>query len=64
MGESFFSLVIFQLDTRGSFFSVRRISHWNYLPREAEDSSTLDTFKINLKGPGLSCPRKVRPNDS
>ncbi|KAM9649111.1 uncharacterized protein ACIBXB_011590 [Morphnus guianensis] len=38
----------FQLDTRGRFFTMRTISHWNNLPREVVDSPTLDTFKIQL----------------
>ena len=36
------------LDTRGEFFTIRTISHWNNLPREVVDSPTLDTFKIQL----------------
>lgn len=39
---------MFQLDTRGKFFTMRTISHWNNLPRELEDSPTLDAFKIQL----------------
>ncbi|KFW08063.1 hypothetical protein N327_10366, partial [Fulmarus glacialis] len=38
----------FRLDTRGHFFTVTTISHWNNLPREVVDSPTLDTFKIQL----------------
>ncbi|GAB0182054.1 hypothetical protein GRJ2_000670700 [Grus japonensis] len=38
----------FLLDTRGKFFTMRTISHWNNLPREVVDSPTWDTFKIQL----------------
>ncbi|KFQ10509.1 hypothetical protein N330_13581, partial [Leptosomus discolor] len=34
------------LDTKGKFFTMRIISHWNNLPREAVDSPTFVTFKI------------------
>ena len=36
----------FWLDTRGNFFIISTISHWNNLPREVVDLRTLDTFKI------------------
>ncbi|KAK4815528.1 hypothetical protein QYF61_003220 [Mycteria americana] len=38
----------FRLDTGGKFFTMRTISHWNYLPREVVDSPILDAFKIWL----------------
>ncbi|KAK4830472.1 hypothetical protein QYF61_011196 [Mycteria americana] len=40
----------FQLDTRGKFFTMRTISHWNNLPRQAVDSPTVGTFRIRLDG--------------
>ncbi|KFV53818.1 hypothetical protein N341_12855, partial [Tyto alba] len=38
----------FCLDTRGKFFTVRTINHWNNFPRVVVDSLILDTFKIWL----------------
>ena len=38
----------FQMDTKGTFFTMKTISHWNNFPREMVDSPTLDTFKIQL----------------
>lgn len=59
----------FQLGTRGKFFTMKSISHWNSLLREVVDSTILDTFKISLDKV-LAClistvfsVRKVRPDD-
>lgn len=38
----------FQLDTKGTFFVMRAINHWNNSPRKAVDFPTLDTAKIKL----------------
>jgi len=38
----------FQLDTRGKFFTMRAISHWNNLPKEQVYFPKLHTFKIWL----------------
>jgi len=38
----------FQLYTRGEFFTMKTIIHWNNLLREVVDSPALDTFKIQL----------------
>lgn len=36
----------FQLDTGVKCFAIRKISHWNNLPKEVADSLTLGNFKI------------------
>ena len=50
MRGNWYKLVLgkFQLDTRGKVFIMRSTSHCNNHPREAVDSPTLDTFKIQL----------------
>lgn len=38
----------FYLDIRKNFFTVRTITHWDNLPRDAAESSSLEDFKMRL----------------
>ena len=44
----------FRLDIMKKFLTIRMVKHWNRLPREVMDTSSLETFR--QAGPGSEQP--------
>ena len=38
----------YRLDIRRKFFTQRMVTHWNRLPKEVVDATSLDAFKAKL----------------
>ncbi|KFV13167.1 hypothetical protein N340_14238, partial [Tauraco erythrolophus] len=39
-----------RLELRMNFFTMTVVKHWNRLPREVVDASSLETFKVRSDG--------------
>jgi len=40
----------FRFDIRNAFFTLRVVTRWHRLPREAVDAPSLEVFKVRLDG--------------